>query len=137
MIRALLKFLGRRGADDPEGVLAPAAFAKALERECVRADRTGRPVSLVLIRKVPPAAPPKRGPDALQRAAGVLVGRVRCTDVVGRPEHGGLGLILSDTTPEGAWRVVDRLKAQVGELAGDDMACEVRTYPFAEARGHA
>ena len=77
----------------------------AIHRETARADRSGGEFALVLFRVR------KKDHTALStvRLAKTVLGRVRATDDVGWYDENHLGVLLPDTSANGAWRFADQV----------------------------
>jgi len=138
-LRALFgRLFGRRERrDEPAGMLDPRAFDAALSVERSRADRTGCPFSLVVACQAACAA--GRAGAALRRLAGVFLERKRCTDIVGWIAPGRLGVILSHTSGQDAWRMLHNVRSRLpmrgAESRGREQLCYcVHTYAFGETR---
>jgi lipopolysaccharide/colanic/teichoic acid biosynthesis glycosyltransferase len=102
----------------------PAQFRCALDRESARSDRSGRPFSLVLVRPDPILQNTSRG----WRLVKNVVRRVRETDRIGWFAPGVLGVILPDTSVEGARRLLADLRPMLGEL-DETSQIQVFLYP--------
>jgi GGDEF domain-containing protein len=124
-------------------VLDCAAFHDALHRERSRADRTGGPMSVLVVQRTENNS--VRGGDGadgamLREAARILSLRVRCTDFVGWLGDDKLGVILPHTPRESAQPLVDhvRLKLQQrfdGQDEVHDIELLVCAYPQDGAPG--
>jgi len=136
-LRALFgRLFGRRERrDEPVGMLDPRAFDAALSVERSRADRTGRPFSLVVACQAACAA--GGAGAALRRLARVFLERKRCTDIVGWVAPGRLGVILPHTSGQDAWRMLHNIRSRLvvrgAESRGREQLCYcVHTYAFGE-----
>jgi lipopolysaccharide/colanic/teichoic acid biosynthesis glycosyltransferase len=97
-----------------------ADFRGYLRRECIRADRTGRELSLVVL------APSPSGTSTLLRLLG---DRLRETDEIGWMEGGSVGALLTDTGREGAHLVAGELLSRLEREGAAPLAHAVYTYP--------
>jgi lipopolysaccharide/colanic/teichoic acid biosynthesis glycosyltransferase len=66
--------------------------------------------------------------EGLEFLARVLEGRLRVTDTPGLLEDGRVGVLLPDTTPEGAWKVATDV-SEVYPPGPERPECDVLTYP--------
>jgi lipopolysaccharide/colanic/teichoic acid biosynthesis glycosyltransferase len=99
-------------------------FRFAADCERMRVDRNGSVLSLLLVR----LPGHKSGPADVGLLGRVLEGRLRTTDTPGLLRDGRIGVLLPDTSPEGAWKVA----ADVSEVyppGPDRPECEVLVYP--------
>jgi GGDEF domain-containing protein len=83
---------------------ASSAYEVELEREIARAQRTGRPLSLVLIDVDEPTA------ERLLGLAALLSRVTRVTDTVCRRRRDAFGILLPETPEEGAHRFFVRVR---------------------------
>ena len=140
----MLRFLrlfnnGRDAEEEIPGVVPRQEFRRALERERSRADRTGSPLSLVVIWDTSGlgrrATSAKRNP-MLPSLARILIKRVRCTDIIGWFEEGKLGVVLPHTPGKEAWNLADDVDSASKKSLGDEdlnsISYRVHTYPFGE-----
>lgn len=103
------------------GVHSRMYFTSAIQQEIMRAVRTGRPFSLVMLdldglKPVNDRFGHESG-DRLLRAVGDVVRRgIRGTDVAARYGGDEFVIILPETDLEGAVRVSDKLRLDIGEL---------------------
>ena len=99
-------------------------FASILNRERDRADRTGQEFSLVVYE----VAAGNRHSDSTRRLVSTLLQWIRSTDDIGWLEDGNLAAVLPHTTPDGAWKFVDKVRnAFDGHVPPPD--CMVYAYP--------
>jgi lipopolysaccharide/colanic/teichoic acid biosynthesis glycosyltransferase len=99
-------------------------FDVILKRECARSDRNGRGFSVVAFR-----AGCQDGNNAFAECLkGVLLQRVRTTDEIGWLDEQRIGVLLYNTSPEGAWDYASHVQ---GAFAAEGPApeCTVYTYP--------
>jgi hypothetical protein len=94
-------FPALRGASASARVHSLADFRGYLRRECIRADRTGRELSLVVL------TPSPSGTSAL---LDLLGRRLRETDEIGWMEGGSVGALLTDTGRDGAHLVAGEVR---------------------------
>jgi lipopolysaccharide/colanic/teichoic acid biosynthesis glycosyltransferase len=105
-------------------VETPAQFRCALDRESARSDRNGRPFSLVIFRLDPVAHAGSRSWRLVRK----VIRRARETDRVGWFSSGVLGVILPDTSVEGARALVDDLRPMLADSA-EPTQLHVFVYP--------
>lgn len=118
------RVLLRRKVRDGEFFLNDQDFRFAADCERMRVDRNGSVLSLLLVRL------PRHKSSAADVAllARVLEGRLRTTDTPGLLRDGRIGVLLPDTTPEGAWKVATDV-SEVYPPGPDRPECEVLVYP--------
>jgi hypothetical protein len=102
------------------GVRSDEEFKEILQRERARTDRSGRPFSMVVL------CPPLDGARS-RRIIRVLSRRLRCTDQAGW-FCGGLALLLPETSPQGAWKLVEDLRKLLGR-SFQEIPFDVFAYP--------
>ena len=90
----------------------------------MRVDRNGSVLSLLLIR-LPYVN--SAGPH-VEFLARLLEGRLRVTDSPGLLEDGRIGVLLPDTSPEGAWKVATDI-SEVYPPGPERPECDVLVYP--------
>ena len=95
-------------------------FSVVLDQERARVDRTGREFSLVVFEGRDP-----RRARVLQK---ILGGRLRASDQVGWMDDQRIGVILTDTPVEGAWKFADDVRRSA-TADGPPLACSVCSYP--------
>src|SRR4029078_11590581 len=78
-------------------------FRFEIARECIRADRSGAPVSVLVI-ELPPEHSSNRDDLFLSR---LLQQRLRITDTPGTLDVRRFGVLLPETPEDGAWKVVE------------------------------
>ena len=108
---------------DPFGFLHPAGqFARLLETERLRADRSGDAFAVIVFRAG------KEGTQAFASFAKILRGRLRTTDHAGRFGNDGrdVAVILWDTDIEGAHRFAAALREKCGKSLPEH---EIYLYP--------
>ena len=101
----------------------PEQFARILEQERARSDRTGEVFSLIVF-----AAETSAHTKALPHLARILRKRLRATDNVGLLDPRQIGAVLPATPAAGAWTVVDDVCLSIP--AGVALPqCKVYCYP--------
>lgn len=105
-------------------VLSQATFRSILQRERMRADRSGSSFS-VLIFAAGPQAATRRGFGEL---VDCLQGRLRTTDVVGQWDDRRLATLLFDTDRHGAQALLDDFRRTCPAVL-EQHAAAIRTYP--------
>ncbi len=111
----------RRG----ESLLHPAPhFEAMLDRERSRADRSKSVFSLLAIQ----VSESRPSPRSLRTLCATLEGRLRATDLTGWLPEGRIGVILPDTSREGACELIDDLREELGSK-GVECAYELFHYP--------
>jgi len=110
-----------------EALHSAAQLRAVIERERLRADRSGLMFSLLVL--TPRST--DHDPCDVNRFAQALLWRLRVTDEVGWWDQRALGVLLPDTPPAGARKVVHDILALAAEqsLLVD---CEVYVYPSQE-----
>jgi hypothetical protein len=99
----------------PKGAYPVNVFQEILHREEARVVRNAHMFSLVLFR-VPESS--RRNRQARELAA-ELSGRVRFTDVVGCYDERHLGVLLPETSREGAEKFADNVKSRLASKIPD------------------
>jgi diguanylate cyclase (GGDEF)-like protein len=100
--------------DPATGYLNRRGFDERLDQELSRAARAGQPLTLVVVN--PDLGPAPDGDDdtaaneTLARTSRALGETARAHDAIGRLRHDDFALILTDTGPDAAAIVVDRLR---------------------------
>ncbi|HYO26089.1 MAG TPA: sugar transferase [Lacipirellulaceae bacterium] len=120
------RLITRRRGGGHEFLLSHRDFRFAAECERMRVDRNGSTLALLLIR-LPRGKSRVEDVEFLSR---VLEGRLRVTDTPGFLDDGRVGVLLPDTSAEGAWKVA----ADVSEVfppGPDRPQCDVLSYPQA------
>lgn len=125
LIGAVQKFAGL--SQDPilDSLCPPEQLRRILERERVRADRTGEPLSLVAFAARGPE-PDRATPTLVARA---LRGRLRATDDLGWLDDRQVGVVLPTTPAAGAWKVADDVCLEFPKDVPPPV-CTVYTYPL-------
>ncbi|NOZ01467.1 MAG: hypothetical protein GXP54_06205 [Deltaproteobacteria bacterium] len=103
------------------GVLRGQDFNRMIERERCRSDRNSHPFSLVVF------DPDGKGFPDIRKAAHELKTNVRLTDDVGWFDQASLGVLLPDTSGDGAWSFVHKVRPLL-EKADLDLPARVYTY---------
>ena len=106
---------GREGADPETGLWRMAAFAASAEQELARAARFRRPLSLLVLKIVPEAAPSRAG---IQRFASALRRHTRGFDLIGRADDGCFLIVLPEAGPAEAAVVTGRILADASACLG-------------------
>ena len=109
-----------RGTPAAARVHSVADFRGQLRRECIRADRTGREFSLLVL------APSPSGAAATLELLGR---RLRETDEIGWMEGGSIGALLTDTGRDGAQLVAGEVLSRLEREGAAPLAHTVFTYP--------
>jgi lipopolysaccharide/colanic/teichoic acid biosynthesis glycosyltransferase len=99
-------------------------FRFAADCERMRVDRNGSVLSLLLVR----LPHHKSGAADVRLLGRVLEGRLRTTDTPGLLRDGRIGVLLPDTSPEGAWKVATDV-SEVYPPGPDRPECDVLVYP--------
>jgi lipopolysaccharide/colanic/teichoic acid biosynthesis glycosyltransferase len=89
----------------PAGLLTRRQFARALQRERARSDRTGEPFSLIVFA----VGQQKADCEVMTHLAQILERRLRVTDDAGLLDQRRIGVVLSATAAARAWSVVDEV----------------------------
>ncbi len=119
--------LVHRNASDNDGIGAMAGFLKeidfykALHIERARADRTGLPLSMLILWEIDDG----NGSDfkrehLLPALAEILVERIRCTDIVGQFEDRKISALLPHTSGEAVWALLKDVHNRLVELYGEE-----------------
>jgi lipopolysaccharide/colanic/teichoic acid biosynthesis glycosyltransferase len=107
-----------------ESVRSTDQLQEILKRECARVDRNGQEFSFVVfdIRLT--------GEDdaSLQHLLHTIIHRVRSTDEIGWFDTWHVGVVLSDTSADKAWKVTDDICQKIGRKASPP-TCVVYSYP--------
>jgi diguanylate cyclase (GGDEF)-like protein len=103
------------------GLLNNGSMKEQLRREMGRAARNGAPLSFAMIdldhfKRVNDLHGHPAGDSVLVNLARLLQRRLRKTDIIGRYGGEEFGVILPDTKPETAARVIDGLRRSFAEL---------------------
>ncbi len=102
---------------------SPYRMQELLERERMRSDRSNSQFALLSF--VSPAALSRTQTDLLAR---LLQIRIRATDDAGFLSNQSLGVLLPETSAQGAWKLAEDLVARF-PAALQYLRCEVYTYP--------
>lgn len=120
----LSKIFPRRYEQALWSIYSTDQFRKVLERERIRADRSGREFSLLIIE----VGSVKRNRQAVAQLVQILTKRLRSIDEIGWFDDAQIGVALPDTINKGAWK----LAGDISNLIPTTMApfnCKVYTYP--------
>ena len=118
------RVLARRHATKHDVLLSDADFRFAADCERMRVDRNGSVLSLLLLRL---PAMKSTGADVAFLAR-LLEGRLRITDTPGQLDDGRVGVLLPDTSAEGAWKVATDI-SEVYPPGPERPECDVLVYP--------
>ncbi len=136
MIRRFIPILqrSRPAAQLPESAVedSPVYFRKIMDRERYRADRTGIPVSMLLLHPaVQGTLPEDRKTVELRKGQlkTYLRNRLRCTDAVGMLPTGDLAALLPDTGIHGARCVAREVAGHYSAQHQQPLRCEIFIYP--------
>jgi len=124
MPRTIVEPAGRARRVGLHTLEKPAQFRAALDRESARSDRNGRPFSLVLVRPDPAIHTGSQGWRLVKK----VILRARETDRIGWFAPGVLGVILPDTSVEGAQRLLADLRPMLGDVV-ETSRMQVFVYP--------
>jgi lipopolysaccharide/colanic/teichoic acid biosynthesis glycosyltransferase len=119
-------FNRKKRVNNLSDIYSSDSFRIIIERERVRAERTGHIFSLVIF-----SSNHRKGNDAalLERLGTFLAQKVRISDEVGwYEEEYSIGALLPGTSAEGAWQFIDIIRKKIGE-EGSRLVCTVYTYP--------
>ena len=119
-VGSVLLMLERPKVQPQRRILTHGIFEMRIEEECHRADRQGRPFSILAIRSRPS--------DATPRIEAVLASSLRLVDVVGCYGAGEYEVLLSETPAANVHVVIDRLQRKLAE-AGVEARLAAATYP--------
>lgn len=109
----------------PDGIPSPEKFARILERERERSDRSGQGFSLVLF----DAVGSENGDSPLRALIeGLVARRARAVDEIGWFCEGTLGAALPATSTEGAWKFASDIRSGFPANIPPPI-CRVFTYP--------
>ena len=107
-------------------LLNDAEFRFAAQCERMGGDREGLVVALPLIRPGEPEG--RQSPEEYLEK--LLEGRLRITDTPGKLKDGRIGILLPDTSVEGAWKVAEDI-SECFSPGPSRPECDVRVYPAA------
>ena len=99
-------------------------FQVILKRERARADRSNKKFSLVVFE----FGSLDVDSSFAQFLIKFLSSRVRLSDVVGWFDDNRIGILLPDTSPEGAWKLAEEIKKKIA-LTISSPVCTVYMYP--------
>lgn len=102
-------------------------FQRILKRECARADRSSKKFSLLVF----DMGCGNEDGSFINFMTTFLSSRVRLSDEVGWINEKDIGILLPDTSPEGAWKLVEEIRQKIS-LATTSPSCMVYTYPSSE-----
>lgn len=121
-----IKYLDSSGQ---QGVFDEKTFRFVLRRERARADRTGRPVSLVVFH-----LPKHRSKSSDRWLLNALARRIRITDMIGWIDSSSLGILLPETSTDGAVAFLEKIVPILSD-AESIPGIRVHTYPQQESHG--
>jgi lipopolysaccharide/colanic/teichoic acid biosynthesis glycosyltransferase len=101
-------------------------FREAMQRERLRADRWGQPLSLLSLG----VAGARHGQETLEVAGRILAQRMRLTDEAGWLDSRHVGILMPNTPGWGAWTLADEICLGFPDSAGLPQ-CKVYCYPSA------
>ncbi|HEX2016337.1 MAG TPA: diguanylate cyclase [Solirubrobacteraceae bacterium] len=139
-MRSLLRRARPAGVHDRlTGLLSPPAFAERAEQELARAQRTHRPLSLVVgdfdhLRELNRRHGIRGGDLALRHVAAAAQAGCRGQDTIGRIGGEEFGLLLPDTDEHGAYLLAERLRRSTRstlerELTPGTISFGIAAYP--------
>ena len=109
--------------DSLTGVANRRAWDEAMTRASAEADRTGRPLSVLLLdidrfKHINDEHGHRRGDEVLQEVAACLGHRIRASDLLARVGGDEFAVLCPDTARDGARRLADDLVALVAAMPG-------------------
>ena len=102
-------------------------FQRIFKRECARADRSNKMFTFMVF-KVDNQNEDDSFADFLTT---FLSSRVRFSDEVGWINEKDIGVLLPDTSPEGAWKLAEEIRQKMS-LTISSPSCMVYTYPSSQ-----
>lgn len=99
-------------------------FHGILKRERARADRSNKKFSLMVFE----VGDLDKDDSFSKFLIKFLSSRVRVSDVVGWFDEKNIGVILPDTSPEGAWKLAEEMRQKIA-LTISSPSCSVYMYP--------
>lgn len=123
-----IKYLDSSGQ---QGVFDEKTFRFVLRRERSRSDRTGRPFSLVVLH-----LPKHRSKSSDRWLLNALARRIRITDMIGWVGPASLGVLLPETSTDGAVAFLEKIIPIISD-AGSVPGIKVHTYPEDKQAGGA
>ena len=102
---------------------SPEYFRAILNREIARADRYNKKISLIVFYV--------NGYDdstSIQFFKNFLSSRVRLSDEVGWFDEKSIGILLPDTSLDGAWKIAEEIREKISHTILQP-SCEVFMYP--------
>ncbi len=106
------------------GLLSRQDFARVLQRERDRTDRTGDEFSLLALL----TGCERKNRDVVAQTASLLVRRLRSTDEAGWLDGQTVAALLPATPPDGAWKVANDIRRSFPAGARTP-ACRIYCYP--------
>ena len=108
------------------GIPSPKEFARILERERERSDRSGQGFSLVVF----DYGAKNSHADELRILRDCILSRkIRAIDEVGWLKEGAIATMLASTSPDGAWAFAEDVVLNVIPSGIEAPICRVYTYP--------
>lgn len=117
-------FVPLRCASALSSVQPRERFRVILERERVRADRNRHQFSMIIFE----VSEPEVDSTQVQHLARVLTNRIRLSDQAGWFDGHRIGVLLPDTSPDGAWKLAEDVRQAMAAKASSP-ECTVYTYP--------
>ena len=117
-------FVPLRCASALSSVQPRERFRVILERERVRADRNRHQFSMIIFE----VSEPEVDSTQVQHLARVLTNRIRLSDQAGWFDGHRIGVLLPDTSPDGAWKLAEDVR-QAMAAKSLPPECTVYTYP--------
>jgi len=110
--------------DSLTGVANRRAWDEALKRSCAEAERTGLPLSVLLLdidrfKEINDEHGHRRGDEVLQQVSECLSGRVRASDLLARVGGDEFAVLCPNTDPGAARHLADHLIDLVAAMPGD------------------
>lgn len=118
------KFANRSKRFNPRGDVRTINLLQVVMKERCRAERNSSNLSFVLLRN----ARQQMGNELLDEALSVVIGEIRFTDEVGFINKKAIGIVLPDTSFEGATCIANKVSNALNEK-GANLLHEVYTYP--------
>jgi diguanylate cyclase (GGDEF)-like protein len=110
--------------DSLTGVANRRAWDEALERACREADRSDRPLAVLLLdidrfKKINDEHGHRRGDEVLQEVASRLAARIRARDLLARVGGDEFAVLCPNTGPDAARHLAEHLGDLVASMSGD------------------
>jgi hypothetical protein len=117
-------FSQRSGEKNGFPIIGQEQFMQSIIRECARADRGNKTLSLISLK----FSPQVKQNGFLKKSIQQTTSRLRLTDSIGWLEVDVLGILLPETANAGAWHVLKDILANVNASSLIE-SYEVYTYP--------